>query len=337
MRRTGLVELLVDQARRLRDHGHSPAQLAVTGGGDVARAFAETGVRARSVVDDALGRARQERAECEPVLAAIADLLVGWGPDTALDRAARLADLRDALPGRGGKNGLGTAVRAARDALSGGDSPLGAAALMLARPHEKTWRALLVELARRQRAAFHEAGVLDFAELLIRARDLLATDAGFRTREQSRIGALLLDEFQDTNVLQLELTFLLAEARDGAPRATGPGRPARPPARGELSLRGGRPEAVHLRLPGRRRGGLRGAGARRESGGASGGSSASAAGRSRSWSRRSNGILGQILGPNPGLPLGRPLPPPGQDDLQPWRAQHGPIECVERLVAVAEE
>ena len=155
------------------------------------------------------------------MLAAIADLLVGWGPDTALDRAARLADLRDALPGRGGKNGLGTAVRAAREALSGGDSPLGAAALMLARPHEETWRGLLVELARRQRAAFDEAGVFDFAELLIRARDLLASDAGFRAREQSRIGALLLDEFQDTNVLQLELTFLLAEAREGAPRLLG--------------------------------------------------------------------------------------------------------------------
>ena len=215
LRRTGLVELLVDQARRLRDHGHSPDQLAVTGAGDVARAFTETGARARSTVEHALGRARQERAECEPVLAAIADLLVGWGPDTAVDRAARLADLRDALPGRGGKNGLGTAVRAARDALTGGDSPLGAAALMLARPHEETWRSLLVELARRQRAAFDEAGVVDFAELLIRARDLLATGQSFRAREQSRIGALLLDEFQDTNVLQLELTFLLAEARDG--------------------------------------------------------------------------------------------------------------------------
>ncbi len=213
-------------------------------------------------MEDALGRARAERAECEPVLAAIADLLVGWGPDTALERAARLADLRDALPGRGGKNGLGTAVRAARDALTGGDSPLGAAALMLARPHEETWRALLVELAARQRAAFDEAGVLDFAELLIRARDLLASDAGVRAREQAGIGALLLDEFQDTNVLQLELTFLLAEARDGSaprPRAR---RPACAPARARLPLRGGRPQAVHLRLPRRRRGGVRGAGPR---------------------------------------------------------------------------
>ena len=286
-----------------RDSWRSPVP------GDVARAFAETGVRARSTVEDALGRARQERAECEPVLAAIADLLVGWGPDTAVDRAARLADLRDALPGRGGKNGLGTAVRAARDALTGGDSPLGAAALMLARPREETWRALLVELARRQRAAFDEAGVLDFAELLIRARDLLATDPGFRAREQSRIGALLLDEFQDTNVLQLELTFLLAEARTGPPRPLGPDGRARAPARARLSLRGGRPEAVHLRLPRRRRGGLRGAGPRRgirrrraavpprQPPGAAG------AGHGAQRDPRS--------GPRaePGLPLGSPVPP----------------------------
>src|SRR5262249_18058126 len=156
------------------------------------------------------GRARAERAECEPVLAALADLLVGWGPATALERAARVTDLRDALPVRGGKNGLGTAIRAAREALAGGDSPPGAPALMLARAHEEAWRGLLVELARRQRAAFDDAGALDFAELLIRARDLLSSDTGLRAREQSRIGALLLDEFQDTNVLQLELTFLLA-------------------------------------------------------------------------------------------------------------------------------
>ena len=336
LRRTGLVELLVDQARRVRDHGHSPGQLAVTGPGDVARAFVETGARARSTVEDALGRARQERAECEPVLAAIADLLVGWGPDTAVDRAARLADLRDALPGRGGKNGLGTAVRAARDALTGGDSPLGAAALMLARPHEETWRALLVELARRQRAAFDEAGVLDFAELLIRARDILASDAGFRAREQSRIGALLLDEFQDTNVLQLELTFLLAEARDGAPRplgADGPrGLPLEP---GFLCAVGDRKQSIYD---------FRGADVEVFEELARAVESGGGERRFLRVSRRAqpelvaalNGILGPVLGPNPAFPWEVPFRP-GQDDLQPWRAQHGPVACVERLVAVAEE
>ncbi|HZW90630.1 MAG TPA: UvrD-helicase domain-containing protein, partial [Myxococcaceae bacterium] len=71
MRRTGLVELLVDQARRVRDHGQAPAQLAVTVVGDVTRAFAESSARACSAVEDALFSARAEQAECEPVLAAI--------------------------------------------------------------------------------------------------------------------------------------------------------------------------------------------------------------------------------------------------------------------------
>jgi len=336
MRRTGLVELLVDQFRRVRDHGQRLDRLAVTAAEDVARVFAGTTVRARAAVEEALARARKERGECEPVLAAIADLLVGWGPDTALDRAARLADLRDALPGRGGKNGLGTAVRAARDALGGGDSPLGATALMLARPHEETWRGLLVELARRQRAAFDEAGVLDFAELLIRARDLLAADAGFRAREQSRIGALLLDEFQDTNVLQLDLTFLLAEAREGAARPLGSDGPRGLPLEpGLLCAVGDRKQSIYD---------FRGADvevfeelAR----------AVEAGGGERRFlrvSRRAqpelvtalNGVLGPVLGPTPAFPWEVPFRP-GEDDLQPWRPQQGPIACVERLLAVAEE
>ncbi|HUM12351.1 MAG TPA: UvrD-helicase domain-containing protein [Myxococcaceae bacterium] len=336
MRRSGLVELLVDQARRVRDHGHSPAELAITRAEDVHQALSETGARARALVEEALGRARAERGECEPVLAAIADALVGWGPDTALERAARLADLRDALPGRGGKNGLGAAVRAARDALSGGDSPLGAAALMLARPHEETWRALLVELAQRQRAAFDEAGALDFAELLIRARDLLCRDPALRAREQARIGALLLDEFQDTNVLQLELTFLLAEARDGAPRPLGSAGPRGLPLEPDLLCAvGDRKQSIYD---------FRGADvevfeelAR----------AVEAGGGERRFlrvSRRAqpelvtalNGVLGPILGPSPAAPWEVPFRP-GEDDLLPWRPQLGPIQCLERLVAVAAE
>ena len=336
MRRSGLVELLVDQARRVRDHGHAPAELAITRAEDVARALSETATRAHALVEDALGRARAEGAECEPVLAAIGDLLVGWGPDTALERAARLADLRDALPGRGARNGLGAAVRAARDALSGGDSPLGAAALLLARPHEETWRALLIELAARQRAAFDEAGALDFAELLIRARDLLASDTGLRAREQARIGALLLDEFQDTNVLQLELTFLLAEARDGAPRPLGSDGPRGLPLEpGFLCAVGDRKQSIYD---------FRGADvevfeelAR----------AVEAGGGERRFlrvSRRAqpelvtalNGLLGPILGQTPSAPWEVPFRP-GEDDLLPWRPQRGPAECVERLLAVAAE
>jgi ATP-dependent exoDNAse (exonuclease V) beta subunit len=336
MRRSGLVELLVDQARRIRDHGHSPAGLSVTRPEDVDRALQESSARARTLVADALRRSRAERAECEPVLAAIADLLVGWGPDTALERAARLTDLRDALPVRGGKNGLGTAVRAVRDALCGGESPLGAAALLLARPHEETWRALLLELGRRQRAAFDEAGTLDFAELLIRARDVLASDPAVRVREQSRIGALLLDEFQDTNVLQLELTFLLAEAREGSPRPLGPdGARSLPLEPGILCAVGDRKQSIYD---------FRGADVEVFEELARAVESAGGERRFLRVSRRAqpelvsalNGMLGPILGQTPAAPWEVPFRP-GEDDLLPWRPQSGPAGCVERLVAVADE
>jgi len=336
MRRSGLVELLVDQARRIRDHGHSPAALTVTRPEDVARALEESGSRARTLVADALRRSRSERAECEPVVAAIADLLVGWGPDTALERAPRLADLRDALPVRGGKNGLGTAVRAVRDALCGGDSPLGAVALLLARPHEETWRALLIELERRQRAAFDEAGALDFAELLIRARDVLASDPAVRVREQSRIGALLLDEFQDTNVLQLELTFLLAEAREGSPRPVGAdGARTLPLEPGFLCAVGDRKQSIYD---------FRGADVEVFEELARAVESGGGERRFLRVSRRAqpelltalNGMLLPILGQTPAAPWEVPFRP-GEDDLLPWRSQSGPGECVERLVAVADE
>jgi len=335
-RRNGLVELLVDQARRVRDHGQRPAALAVTTAAEVASSLVDSAARARAAVDDALRRSRSERAECEPVLSAIADLLVGWSAETAVERAPRLADLREALPVRGGKNGLGAAVRAARDALTGGDSPLGAAALLLARPHEETWRGLLVELEERQRAAFDQAGALDFAELLLRARDLLSADPALRAREQARIGALLLDEFQDTNVVQLELTFLLAEARDGAARPLGPGGPrALPLEPGFLCAVGDRKQSIYD---------FRGADvevfeelarAVEEGGGER---------RFLRTSRRAqpelvaalNGMLAPVLGSSPSAPWEVPFRP-GEDDLEPCRPQTGPVQCVERLVAEAAE
>ncbi|MEO8536842.1 MAG: UvrD-helicase domain-containing protein [Betaproteobacteria bacterium] len=45
-------------------------------------------------------------------------------------------------------------------------------------------------------------GVVDFAELLLRCYEMLATHAGLRDHYQRRFSHLLVDEFQDTNVLQ---------------------------------------------------------------------------------------------------------------------------------------
>ncbi len=74
-------------------------------------------------------------------------------------------------------------------------------------------------------------GLLDFDDLLLRARDLLRDRPEVRRAFQRRIAALLVDEFQDTDPLQAELLFFLAEDPDA------PGAPA--PAWDQVRLRPG--------------------------------------------------------------------------------------------------
>jgi len=76
----------------------------------------------------------------------------------------------------------------------------------------------LVEVLERVGAAYAaekaRAGGLDFSDLVRRTRDLLRDDPAVRREAKRRIAALLVDEFQDTNGVQLDLVRLLAEARD---------------------------------------------------------------------------------------------------------------------------
>ena len=61
-----------------------------------------------------------------------------------------------------------------------------------------------------------ERGVLDFLDLLLKARDALRDHAGVRAWFQKRFRFLLIDEFQDTDPLQVEVARLLAGNRPGA-------------------------------------------------------------------------------------------------------------------------
>ncbi len=54
------------------------------------------------------------------------------------------------------------------------------------------------------------AGVLDFLDLLVRARDLLRDSAPVRAEQQRRTSHFFVDEFQDTDPLQAEILLLLA-------------------------------------------------------------------------------------------------------------------------------
>lgn len=90
-------------------------------------------------------------------------------------------------------------------------------------PFESTFRSLLEQVAQRHAEELRRRNALDFTALLIQARDLLRDDPDFRHQQQERLGALLVDEFQDTNRLQLELVLLLSERREGGPRPLRPG------------------------------------------------------------------------------------------------------------------
>ena len=54
------------------------------------------------------------------------------------------------------------------------------------------------------------AGLVDFAELLLRAHELLRDNAGLLAHYRQRFGELLIDEFQDTNAIQYGFVRLLA-------------------------------------------------------------------------------------------------------------------------------
>jgi ATP-dependent helicase/nuclease subunit A len=61
-----------------------------------------------------------------------------------------------------------------------------------------------------------ERGVLDFLDLLVKARDALRDHAGVREWFRGRFRFLVIDEFQDTDPLQVEIARLLAGDRPGA-------------------------------------------------------------------------------------------------------------------------
>ncbi|HEV2768618.1 MAG TPA: 3'-5' exonuclease, partial [Solirubrobacteraceae bacterium] len=73
---------------------------------------------------------------------------------------------------------------------------------------------LLSDLLGRHAAAYAEAkrgrGALDFADLELGARDLLRDRPGLRAAIRARYERVMVDEFQDTNPLQLELLDLVA-------------------------------------------------------------------------------------------------------------------------------
>ncbi len=84
-------------------------------------------------------------------------------------------------------------------------------------------------------------GRLGFHDLLVHARTLLRHDRAATDALRRRYRRLLVDEFQDTDPIQVELAARIAAAVDGSADLR--------PRREGRALRGGRPQAVDLPVP----------------------------------------------------------------------------------------
>lgn len=78
-------------------------------------------------------------------------------------------------------------------------------------PHEKA-ASSYVDVYKRYEALCQEQGLVDFAELLLRCVDLLSNNEILREHYSRRFSFVLVDEFQDTNVLQYGWLKLIAPA-----------------------------------------------------------------------------------------------------------------------------
>ncbi|MBK1702494.1 DNA helicase II [Thiococcus pfennigii] len=72
----------------------------------------------------------------------------------------------------------------------------------------------MIAVYREYQAACERGGMVDFAELLLRAHELLRERADIRQHYQGRFRHILVDEFQDTNAIQYAWLRLLAGSQD---------------------------------------------------------------------------------------------------------------------------
>lgn len=227
----GVVGSLCEVLVKLREEGMDAASVPITHPDEARRAFEEALERVRAACAEA-SALDARLPKFHGVLASCRRALDGMRFDTFL-HPDRFPALRSALEEdprlTRQQNGLGDALKALKwNAVGHEKTHVGLlehyAACEVVR-HEGAFRHLLSGLSDRYREELRKRSALDFSELLISSRDLLRDHPAVRREIQERIHALLVDELQDTNRLQLDLITLLAERREGGPRplpAAGP-------------------------------------------------------------------------------------------------------------------
>ncbi len=203
----GLVEHLASLVTALREEGRSARSISVDDAALAAAGMARAAVDYRAALADlraALASASSRRLadrnqELDSLAPAIAAVLAALDPardPLAEPTLVRVAELTAGSLGHEDRHAAQRRLRAAEEALRTAHvehraAPLAAALLALA--DDALGRFQAAKVAR---------GALDFADLILGARDLLAASPAARAAEQPRWVAILVDELQDTNGLQ---------------------------------------------------------------------------------------------------------------------------------------
>lgn len=174
----------------------------------------------RALVDRTAGLTDAPRAWLTEAAHALA-VFAKDGAGAARAAIAAASRIPDAMPGVRTKK-VSPEGADALEALAASALPLLRALSAFDQKVEADLSAALLPFARRLRARQTRSGLIDFDGLLVRARDLLRDDPGVRALLKRRFATILVDEFQDTDPIQYEIVFFLAErAEDAATDAYG--------------------------------------------------------------------------------------------------------------------
>ncbi len=208
--RGGLTALVADLVRARATRGDRGTVPVAPADEDAARAAWE---RLGAAAGDVLNLARAARGNgAQRLLEQVARAWValeGAARGAAPDAPARLRALVEATRGPRLANG-DEPLRQARDALrSLAEDVARLEAERLAAPQKEELARLVAEAEARHAARKREERAVDFDDLLVLARDLLARDGALRAELRARLRALLVDEYQDVNGIQQEIFGLL--------------------------------------------------------------------------------------------------------------------------------
>jgi len=212
-RRQGLVFALGKTFVSLREEGLGAQALRLDSLDVVRQKFQHKLQKLVACVETALLLSEQKENQKKAIGKLKGELL--WTADTlhrlSLDNAHALFVLKEISERF--LNSRSTDIRPLKQALNELESTYWEQQLL---PVEKLAVELLGNIERRFEQELHSKNKADFTSLLIRARDILRDFPEQRLAVHRQWQALLVDEFQDCNRIQLELTLLLSERRDAA-------------------------------------------------------------------------------------------------------------------------